>query len=484
MNLFEVYEDRAVERGGAPAISYPDGPVHSWDDLVTRAGGIAADLRRRGLRPGGRCAVVMADRPDVVPALLAVWSCEALAVVLDPLWGEPVRESVLRHSGAELLVVVGDGELAVTDLRGGRLHRPDAPPLSSTAAVLAYTSGSTGAPKGIAVHHDRVISGMIGAGAVLDAYRGEPSVRFGTSMRLSGFGVLALHYLWSAVRGSEVVVLPRLDLTTAGRYWADLERHGVDLSVLVSPLVELLLRASRSRPGAVPPLFVNSSGPITERATTRFHDQFGASVLNCYGLTECSFAITMGDTSEPGRTTISVGRPYQVRVRLRGADGVVAGAGEGELEFWGPLMSDGYYDDPEATAAVMDGPWMRSGDRARRGADGRYWIVGRVKDAVMKGGQTVYLTEVDEACLAVPGVVEAISVRLDIGGGGEDIGVLARTGPDGPDESGLRRELDRRLGRERGPRRVVLVVEPLPRIGQHKPDRRAARTLWDERVRR
>jgi acyl-coenzyme A synthetase/AMP-(fatty) acid ligase len=295
---------------------------------------------------GSRCAVVLADLPDAIPVLLAVWARNAVAVLVDPLWGEETRQTVLRHSGAEYLLTIGS-QACVSDLRGSTLYRPDRPELPASTAVLAYTSGSTGAPKGIALPHDRVISGMLGAAAVLDHYRERPSTCFGSSIRLSGFGVLALHFLWSAVRGSSVVVLPRLDLTSAGRYWRDLDEHRIDLAVLVAPLVELLLRSSRIRPGAVPPLFINSSGPLSERAHTRFHDQFGAWILNCYGLTECCFAITMGDTSLPGLTTLSVGRPYQVRVRLRAADGaVVTGPGEGEVEFWGPLMSDGYYDDP------------------------------------------------------------------------------------------------------------------------------------------
>jgi len=485
VNLFEVYEDRAHELGNATAITYATGGAAgtelSWVDLVSRAGRLATVLGRRGVVAGSRCAVVLADLPDAIPVLLAVWARNAVAVLVDPLWGEETRQTVLRHSGAEYLLTIGS-QACVSDLRGSTLYRPDRPELPASTAVLAYTSGSTGAPKGIALPHDRVISGMLGAAAVLDHYRERPSTCFGSSIRLSGFGVLALHFLWSAVRGSSVVVLPRLDLTSAGRYWRDLDEHRIDLAVLVAPLVELLLRSSRIRPGAVPPLFINSSGPLSERAHTRFHDQFGAWILNCYGLTECCFAITMGDTSLPGLTTLSVGRPYQVRVRLRAADGaVVTGPGEGEVEFWGPLMSDGYYDDPTATAAAMNGRWMRSGDLGRRDESGRYWIVGRLKHAVMKGGQTVYLNEVEEACLDVPGVGEAIAVRTDIGGGGEDIGLLVRSaGSENPDEAEVRRELEVRLGRERAPRRVLRVDGPLPRIGQHKPDRRAAQLLWNE----
>jgi acyl-CoA synthetase (AMP-forming)/AMP-acid ligase II len=486
VNLYDIYADQAEQLGSAPAISYRAGPssgtVLSWGDLIGRAEEIGA-LLWPGTGRGSRVAVAVADHADVLPALLALWSREAVAVVLDPQWGAATRTTVLRHSGAEFLLTVDNG-VEVTDLRGTAVHRADPPPLPAGVAVLAYTSGSTGAPKGVAIHHDRVLEGMLGSAAVLDAYRGAPTARMGSSMRLSGYGVLALHFLWSAVRGTHVVVLPRLTISTAGRYWATLEEHGIDLAVLVSPLFELLLRTSRIREGGTPPLFINSSGPITDGTFRRFGERFGARILNCYGLTEASFAITLGDTSVPGRTTRSIGRPYNLRIRLQTPTGeIVHGPGEGELEIHGPMMSDGYYDNPEANAGLMAGRWMRTGDLARRTEDGRYWIVGRLKDAVMKGGQTVYLTEVEEACLAVPAVLEAIAVRLDIGGGNEDIGLLARPAPgETLDEGGLRRDLEARLGRERAPRRVIVVSDPLPRIGQDKPDRRGARARWDQLV--
>jgi acyl-CoA synthetase (AMP-forming)/AMP-acid ligase II len=485
VNLFDIYDERANESGSAPALSYASGPhagtVLSWGDLMTRAGKIAGVLRERGAVAGSRFAVVMADHPDILPALLAVWSCDAVTVVLDPLWGDTARGSVLRHSGAEFLLTV-DGGVAVHDLRGTPDYRADAPPLPVGVAALAYTSGSTGAPKGIAMYHDRVLSGMLAAAAVLESYRGGPPQRVGCSMRLSGFGVLVLQYLWSAALGAQVVVLPQLNMTSGGGYWATVEKHGVDLAVLVSPLFELLLRTSKIRAGATPPLFINASGPITEAAHARFREQFGAWILNCYGLTEASFAVAIGDTSTPGHTTRSIGRPFNTRLRLGRPDGtVVSGVGEGEVQIYGPMVSDGYYDNPEANATLMAGRWLRTGDLARRGEDGKYWIVGRLKDAVMKGGQTIYLTEVEETCLSLPAVLEACAVRLDLGGGNEDIGLLVRSMPDASlDEVTLSRELTDRLGRERSPRRVVIVSEPLPRLGQDKLDRRAARARWDE----
>jgi acyl-CoA synthetase (AMP-forming)/AMP-acid ligase II len=301
-------------------------------------------------------------------------------------------------------------------------------------------------------------------------------------MRLSGFGVLALHYLWSAAFGAEVVVLPRLELTTARAYWADIARHEIDQTILVPPLFELLLRASQPRKNERRPLFVNASGPISTTTHGRFMERFEALVLNCYGLTETTFACMVGDTDERGTTTQAVGRPDLLRIRLRDADGTeVVGPGEGELEVSGPTVSDGYYDNAEASASLFTGSWLKTGDLARRDETGKYWIVGRLKDAVMKGGSTVYLTEVEEACVALDGVLEAVAVRADLPGGLEDLGLIVRpmTGVI-TDARELKKALEHALGPDRSPRRVVLTDRALPRIGQNKIDRRSAQHLWAE----
>jgi acyl-coenzyme A synthetase/AMP-(fatty) acid ligase len=105
--------------------------------------------------------------------------------------------------------------------------------------------------------------------------------------------------------------------------------------------------------------------------------------------------------------------------------------------------------------------------------------VGRLKDAVMKGGATVYLTEVEEACGALAGVLEAVAVRMDLPGGIEDLCVIVRPRAGVlSDPRQLKQALDRSLGAERSPRRVLLTDHPLPRLGQDKIDRRASQLLF------
>lgn len=446
---------------------------------MDRSEALAEDLSSTGISAGSRVGTVLVDHPDALPALLAMWQLDAVPVLIDPEWGESIRSGVLSHSRADAILTI-DERLEVEALDRG--SSGDCPALPPGTAMLAYTSGSTAAPKGIPIQHERLVATLFAAAGEITGFRGNPPSRFGSSMRLSGFGVLALHYLWSAAFAVEVVVLPRLELTTARTYWGDLDRHRIDQVVLVPPLYELLLRASRPGEDQRRPLFINSSGSISATTHGRFMERFEAPVLNCYGLTETTFACMVGDTDARGATTQAVGRPDLVLVRLRGEDGsVVEGTGEGEIEVRGPTVSDGYYDNAEANAAVFSGPWLKTGDLGRRDETGKYWIVGRLKDAVMKGGSTVYLTEVEEACVVLDGVLEAVAVRTDLPGGIEDLGVIVRpvegTAVEGRE---LKAALDRALGSARGPRSVVVTDRPLPRIGQNKIDRRSSQLLWSE----
>jgi acyl-CoA synthetase (AMP-forming)/AMP-acid ligase II len=352
-------------------------------------------------------------------------------------------------------------------------------------ATIAYTSGSTAAPKGIPLQHDRLVAGLHSSAAAVNRFRGEPPRRIASSIRLSGAGVLGLHFLWSAAFGAEVVVLPPLDLETVGRYWSDVERYEIDQAVLVPVLFEVLARASNPGEHERRPLFINASGPIPAGTHERFMERFDAVLLNCYGLTETTFACMVGDTDARGETTLAIGRPDLVKIRLRAPDGSeVIGPGEGELEVSGPTVSDGYYDNEEANADLFNGVWLRTGDAARRDETGKYWIVGRLKDAVMKGGATVYLTEVEEACVALDGVLEAVAVRADLPGGIEDLGIVVRPiGDSTPDSLQMKEALERALGAGRSPRKVVFTDRALPRIGQQKIDRRAAQELWEELTR-
>lgn len=470
MTLLEVYLERAVRTPGAPALVHARAPhqvTFTWAQLVDRAREISL-----ALPPRARVAVTMRDHPDLVPSVLAVWSQGGVVVPVDSEWGSQVREVVLTRSGATHLLDSGG-------VSPNALANPDAPALPADTAMISYTSGSTSSPKGVVLTHGQLLHAYETAGVKMREHLGHQPTVFGASMRMSGLGVLGMTYLWPAVMGMSVVVLPELGLTSARDHWRLLREHGVQLTYLVPPLVELLNRMGQD-PGGEVVTCLSGGAPLSAAGQSLFQDRFDAVLLNVYGMTEVAFAAFFGDL-EDGRGTHSIGVPVTVSARLRDAQGaVVEGEGEGEIELSGPSQSCGYYDNDEDTAALLREGWVRSGDLGRRDAEGRYWITGRRKDVVLKGGFTIYLHEIEEAAGQIPGVVESVAVRLDLPTG-EDVGLIVFA-PTVPAAEAIQKELSATLGRQRAPRRVVLTAEPLARLGQEKLDRRAAMVRWQEMI--
>lgn len=482
-NLFDIYAKLAEQQPERPALIFQREPYvgasWTWGQLVERSEQLSRRLSAAGLSEGKLWAVVLTDHPDMLPLLLAVWRLKAAALLVDSAWGERLRDTVLTHSEPEAMVSLVP-ELSVSRLNIARTHEPRQG-LPEDAALLSYTSGSTGDPKAIVMTHTRLSTTMFAAAAAVVRHRGAAPDRVACSMRLSGSGVLNLHYTWAVCADAAVVVLPELELKTARDYWRRIEENEIDQTFLVPHLIELLNHAAAARPGTrAPPICITGSSPLSQRTQDRFQRRFNVGLLNAFGLTETMCAAFFGEYDEHGMGRNTIGQPSLLKARLRDASGkVVEGPGEGELELSGPTLFDGYFRNPSATAAAFVGSWFKTGDTLRRDERGRYWVMGRLKDVVMKGGFSVYLIEIEEAVLDVPGVQEAAAVPLQLPDGSEDIGLLVRWLPGTPsDMAALSNDLRSRLGAVRTPRRIIEITSPLPRTGQEKLDRRRVLEMW------
>src|SRR6185436_24694 len=239
-------------------------------------------------------------------------------------------------------------------------------------------------------------------------------------------------YTWAVCAGAAVVVLPQLDIRTARGYWHRIEQHHVDQMFLVPPLIELLNHvAAPPASGLLPPICITGSSPLSRQTQERFQRRFKIGLLNAFGLTESMCACFFGEYDEQGMGRNTIGWPALLKARLRDLSGrLVEGPGEGELELSGPTLFDGYYRNPQATAAAFLGTWFRTGDLLRRDERGSYSTIGRLKDVVMKGSYAIYLNEIEEAAVDIDGVREVAAVPLQLPDGGEDIGLIVRFLPD------------------------------------------------------
>ena len=482
--LLDRYRQLAEERPGEAALVLErgefKGTTRTWAWIAERSEQLSRRLRSCFAMPGTRCAVTLADNPDFIPLLLALWQHSAIAVLVDGTWGERRRDRVIAHSGATLGVSVdNDVEIGFID---NTSDQRTAGILPAGTAMLGYTSGSTGDPKCVAFTHDKLALTMAAAAAAVVRHSGAAPRRIACSMRLSGSGVLNLHYIWAAFADSAVVVLPELTFENAEQYWNRIEAYGIEQTFLVPPLVELINQLAKPRAHSSPaPVCLAGSAPLSLRTQQRFHERFRLPLLNAYGLSETMCAAFFGECDEDGLASNSIGRPALLQARLVDGEGrIVEGPGSGELELSGRTIFDGYYGNAAATEQSFRGRWFRTGDIARRDRHGRYFIVGRAKDVVMKGGFSVYLHEIEESALAVDGVIEAAAVAIRQLESNEDIGLIVRV-----DHSarlsmrGVREFVAQDVGVHRAPYRVVLSDAPLPRTGQEKLDRVALTGLWE-----
>lgn len=481
-DLLTCHEKLAADRPADPAIIYRrDAREHltlTWGELWSRAEQLRAQLLRGAARPGHVSALTLEDTPDLVPMLLALWQLDCPPVLLDPTWGTKLTRSVLAHSTPAFHVSLTP-QAAVTEPIPQNPEDSLAPP---DAAFIGYTSGSTGDPKAIVFQHDRLYAGTLGNVSASLRLHGSRPARLARSMRMSGSGVINLHHTWGAVLGSCVVVLPELTVATARDYWVRIQDEEIEQTFLVPQLIELVNRLAadrdRERPG---PVCFTGSAPLAPRTQERFQRRFGLPLYNAYGLSETSSAAFFGHRGPDGFATNSIGVPERVSARLRDRDGrIVEGVGEGEIELSGDQVFGGYYRNPKATSETLVEGWLRTGDIARRDAEGFYHLIGRSKDAVMKGSYAIYLTEVEEAVSAREDVLEAAAVPLRLADSTEDIGCLVRltAGSDTPPAEILA-WLREALGPQRAPCRLVITEEPLPRGGQDKLDRPGIAARWD-----
>jgi len=473
-----------------------------------------------GVGKGDRVAIGMRNYPEWVIGFWATISLGAIAVPLNAWWLGPELEYAITDSGATALLVDGERlerltphlpDLGVTTTVVCR-HRgevPDGvvrweelrPALDTTRglpavelgpddhATILYTSGTTGAPKGaLATHRNHVtnimntlLSGAVGAavaGVVPDPEDPPPQ---GASLQVFPFfhiGGLSGLYV-STATGSKLVTMYKwdvdeaIDILIAERITSTAMVPTVLRQLLESPrLAELppdALAAIASGGAPVPPDLIRS-------IESRFESKVAAA--NGYGLTETTSAVISNSGADYFAHPDSVGRPaVGTDVRFVDEAGNDVPTGEiGELWVRGPNIVDGYWNKPEATAAAFTDGWFHTGDLGRIDEEGFVYVVDRLKDVVIRGGENVYSAEVEAVLFEHPAVADVAVIGLPHEHYGEEVAAVVNLRPGA---SVTARELQEfaatRLARFKVPEHVYFRDEPLPRTATGKVLKRELR---------
>jgi long-chain acyl-CoA synthetase len=491
VNLAHLIDGHPAEQ---PAL-VSRGRTTTYGELRDQVAHLRGGLASLGVAAGDRVALMCGNGSHFVVVYLATLGLGAVAVPLNPVSPAPEVEREVATVGAKVVVLepaavsqwlhvsraavptvehVVCTEHAVRRNDVGQV--PDAVLLDDllavdavpsvevepdALAVLAFTSGTAGAPRAAMLSHGNLL-GNIDQGATAQAGIGPGDVVYGVLPLFHIFGLNVVLGLAMA-RGACVVLVQRFDPSTA----LDTIR---DRKVTVLPGAPPLWLAFAHFDDAPADSFASvrlaltGAAKMPEEAIRKLHDRFGLQLSEGYGLTEAGPTVTSsaGSPLKPG----SVGKVLggmQVRLVDESGDDVLAGDA-GEIWVKGPNVFQGYWNDPEATARVLtaDG-WLRTGDIATVDDDGALYLVDRAKDLIIVSGFNVYPAEVEEVIAEHPGVAEVGVIGVPHPHSGEAVKAFVVAEPDADlDEEQLIQWCLDHLARYKCPSKVIFVDE-LPR---------------------
>ena len=479
-HVFDRFPDREAVIDGETRLTFRE--------LGRRADRIAAAMRGLGVAPGDRVMIVVANRWHFIALLVAAIRLGAIAVPLNVRASASEIEHIARDSGTTLLFAEGslieaglvdpggvaDAALvavdAVEEWVDGTGALPDvAEPAREEhdIAVILYTSGTTGRPKGAMLTHANIVHSCL---HYTHAFAVSEEDRVSLVVPASHVTGLVAVILAPLSAGAAVICARRFD---AQGFVEDAEREGLTLTVLVPAMYNLLLLRTDMRGRDLSRWRIGAFGgaPMPVATMERLGEVLpDLTLVQAYGSTETASPATIMPLGRQRDALPSVGAPVvcaDIRVMDEGGREVETGA-PGEIWIGGPMVVPGYWQDPERTAESFPAGYWRSGDVGRFDADGLLHIHDRIKDVINRGGYKVWSAEVENALCFHDGVAEAAVVPREdpvLGEKTHAVVVLA-AGPLAEDD--LRAHCARHLADYKVPDTFRLTTEPLPRNANGK----------------
>ncbi|MEA3055726.1 MAG: steroid-24-oyl-CoA synthetase [Actinomycetota bacterium] len=458
-----------------------------------------------GVRQGDRVAIAMRNYPEWVFTYWATIGLGAVAVPLNAWWTGPELAYGATDSGAKLVVVDEEraerlaGHAEVTVVRTPEwqkiVERTDAPALPDitidpdTDAVIMYTSGTTGKPKGaVGTHRNatnflhngtyRTVTALQAAGIPADFVVPPPTTLL--TFPLFHVGGLQSFLLPFTLSGGKIVLMYKWDAKQAVELC---ERENVTSFAGVPTTVFQLLEEAAAQGKELAALGGISSGAtlVPPELVRRIDQQFASRAApgNGYGLTETSGAAIANFGPAYVAKPESVGQAIAPVIELRIADpdgNEVPQGGVGEIWLKGPTVVRGYFGLDEATAAAFTDGWFHTGDVGRVDEDGDLFVVDRIKDMIIRGGENIYAAEIEAALYEHADITEAAIIGIPHDRLGEEVGAVIRV-RDGAavTETDVQDHVAARLAAFKVPVKVWIVHEELPRNASGKVLKRELR---------
>ena len=437
-------------------------------DIAREAAQLATGLQALGIKKGDRVIVMMLNCPEVLIAYQAIARAGALIIPVMPLLKAPEVRYIAENSTAKVvftspvllpllssaladvptvqhIISTGNPEVQATRAQstgdtGSRsyaihaysdivkqgeagaehfLSPEDAVPVAEDdIAVILYTSGTTGRPKGVVLTHRSLISNALGGRGPERETRDEGHT-LAVLPLAHAYGILAANVFF--LRGQTIVAHPRFDTSAV---LSAIERHHiVSFAGVPAMFVALLFTPDTDKYDTSSlQTCVSGSAPLPKAVLEGFEQKFGCRILEGYGLSEASAALT-GHSLEMERRPGSVGKPLpNVEVLVVDENDQPVPVGEiGEVIARGPNVMTGYYNMPDETEAALKNGWLHTGDMGRFDEDGYLYIVERKKDLIIRGGFNIYPRDVEEVLSRHPAVSEVAVVGIPSERMGEEV---------------------------------------------------------------
>jgi long-chain acyl-CoA synthetase len=476
-NLALSLTETARRDPGRPAIRL-DEQVMSYGQLDELSARVAGWLHHQGVEKGDRIAIMLPNVSAFPVVYYGVLRAGAAVVPMNPLLKAREVEHYLRDSAAKLIfawhgsadeaaqgaaaahasfAMVSDvalDEVATWPMAGEVAERSD-----DDNAVILYTSGTTGTPKGAQLTHANL--------------RANADATARTLLRLTPddviMGCLPLFHSFGQTCGLNAAVLAGASITLVPRFAAAtalkvIERDRATVFEGVPTMYVAMVQEGRATADTSSlRLCISGGAALPVEVLTAFLHEFGAHILEGYGLSETSPVASFNQIGKvkPG----SIGLPIEgVEMRVVDAAGADVPRGEvGEIAIRGHNVMLGYWNRPEATVEAIKGGWFHTGDVGRIDDDGFFFIVDRKKDMVIRGGFNVYPREIEEVLYEHPAVLEAAVIGIPHAVLGEEVGAAVALKPSAHttvDE--LREFVKQRVAAYKYPRQVWLV-DALPK---------------------
>lgn len=466
-NICTLLDTAAQEAPDNTAIIYHDYRL-TYGELLRQAETMAASLVEHGLKPGDRVALMLPNVPQIIPSFWAVLKAGGVVVMTNPLYMEaellhqmtdggvkflisipacwPKLNALRFRLGVEKFFIICDTDIEVPSKRSwltnlfGKKKNPvidgvafdnhQVFPYNSlltgtkrfsaeygdpetTLALLQYTGGTTGTPKGVMLSHANQTANVMQTLHMLHVLKNGPQVFAALLPIFHVYGLATCLLLPTALKAA-CVAIPRYD---PGEFLGLVEKHKITtFPGAPSVYLSLLQHKDFTKYDLSTLAFgISGSAPIPGEALERFQAISQCKLVEGYGLSEAS-PITHLTPAVGKQKFGSIGVPLPgTRARIVDMDvgTIEVPAGElGELIVGGPQVMSGYYNRPDETAGALRNGWLYTGDIAYMDEDGYFFIVDRKKDMAIVGGYNVYPREIDEVLLSHPGVKEAVSVAM------------------------------------------------------------------------